>query len=120
MDENRQNAYRFLLYWATLDIRPLLSFPHWKWCGLNPSRWQRQFRRVRLCGAIAEWLHNMAQYSGNSFGSGNGFKQFDEQRFWREHERLCQHYPEAGMERYQDLFERRLTELQTGKWPNPD
>ncbi len=114
MDENRQNAYRFLLYQAMLDIRPLRSFPHGRWCGLNPLRWRRQFRRVRLCGAVAEWLHNMAQYSGN------GFERFDEERFWRDYERLCKRFAQMGVERYQDMFERRLVELETGKWPNPE
>jgi len=35
VDEQRQNAYRFLLYWAMLDIRPLQYFLHRDvWLGL--------------------------------------------------------------------------------------
>lgn len=112
MDENRQNAYRFLLYQATLDIRPLSSFAGWRWELLNPVRWRWHLRRVRLAGEIAEWLHNMAEFSGN------GFERFDEERFWREYERLRERFPFMGAGRYQDMFERRLVELQTGKWPN--
>jgi S-adenosylmethionine:diacylglycerol 3-amino-3-carboxypropyl transferase len=114
VDEQRQNAYRFLLYQAMLEIRPLQYFSHRQWWGLSPVYWRRQFQRVRVAGALAEWLHNMAQFSGN------GFQRFDEQRFWQEYERLCKQYPGFGLERYQDLFERKLVELRTGKWPNPD
>jgi len=114
VDEQRRNAYRFLLYQAMVDIRPLQYFLRPKWWAPNPLHWRRQFQRVRVAGAVAEWLHNMAWFAGYEFQG------FDEQRFWREHERLCGRYPAGGFERYQDLFERRLVELRTGKWPNPE
>ena len=114
MDEQRQNAYRFLLYWAMVEIRPLQYFLRWNWWDLNPLHWRHQLQRVAMAGALAEWLHNMARFAGYEF------ERFDEQRFWQDYKRLCDRYPDGGFERYQDLFGRRLVELRTGKWPNPE
>ena len=39
MDDHRKNAYRYLLYWAMLDIRPI-AWLRWfhGWRVLNPFR----------------------------------------------------------------------------------
>ena len=103
MDEQRKHAYRWLLYWAMLDIRPL------RWIGggwrqrLNPFCWWSQSRQVRCAGAIAEWLHNLAIYSTLDFA------RFDEERFWRDYQWMLEKDPGAGLERYRTEFERRAS-----------
>lgn len=103
MDERRQHAYRWLLYWAMLDIRPL------RWDGggwrqrLNPFGWWSCSRQVRCAGALAEWLHNLALYSSVHFA------QFDEDKFWRDYQWLLDKNPGCGLERYRSEFERRAT-----------
>lgn len=101
MDEQRKHAYRWLLYWAMLDLRPL------RWAGggwrqrLNPLCWWSNSRRVRVAGGIAEWLHNLALFSALDFA------RFDEERFWLDYQWLLDQHPGAGLERYRTEFERR-------------
>ena len=103
MDEQRKHAYRWLLYWAMLDIRPL------RWIGggwrqrLNPFCWWSSSRQVRVAGAIAEWLHNLAIYSVLDFA------RFDEEKFWRDYQWMLDNNPGAGLERYRAEFERRAS-----------
>lgn len=109
MDQHRKYAYRYLLYWAMLDIRPI----RWPALGLrriNPLFWRRHIRDVRQRGQIAEWLHNMAAFSCRDFSD------FDEQRFWSEYDRLLVRCP--GLSHYRSIFENALTESQTGHWPS--
>ena len=102
MDESRQNAYRYLLYWAICDIRQVawLRFRWW-----NPLSWSRNQRRVRIAGETANWLHNLALYASLDFES------FDEGRFWVDGERLKKLAPQCVENRYQHIFEHRLAEL---------
>jgi hypothetical protein len=103
VDERRKHAYRWLLYWAMLDIRPLRYIgTRWRQ-RLNPFCWRSQSRQVRVAGAIAEWLHNLAIYSALDFA------QFDEDRFWRDYQWMLDNNPEVGLERYRAEFERRAT-----------
>jgi hypothetical protein len=101
VDERRKNAYRWLLYWAMLDIRGL------QWAGnrwrhrLNPLCWWSNSREVRTAGAIADWLHNLALFSALDFA------RFDEEYFWRDYQRLLGHHPGARLEHYRTEFERR-------------
>ncbi len=109
MDEHRKYAYRFLLYWAMLDIRPIAWLPHrGQW--FSPFFWQRHIRRVRALGELAEWLHNMASFSKRDFAG------FDEKWFWDDFERLRAKHPE--FQYYRSLFQNALTESQTGRWPS--
>ena len=100
VDEQRKQAYRWLLYWATLEIRPL------RWIGqswrdwLNPMRWLHYSRRVRMSGALADWLHNLAMFSALDFHD------FDEERFWRDYEWFEKNYPSVRMVNYRDEFSR--------------
>ena len=101
MEQQRKHAYRYLLYQATLDIRPL-AWLRWDWYRFwNPLHRRREWRRIRCAGAIADWLHNLALFSALDFG------RFDEEWFWRDFEKLRASYPEFGLERYRDLFDRR-------------
>jgi len=99
MDEQRKNAYRYLLYWAMLDIRAIA------WLRLrNPFRWPGEIRRIRRAGALADWLHNLA------FFSSRDFMHFDEDWFWRDGRSLEAHYPSIDLAGYQRIFEERLAE----------
>ena len=109
MDEHQKYAYRYLLYWATLDIRPIAWLPH-RGHWFSPFFWVRHIRRVRALGELAEWLHNMAAFSGRDFAG------FDEQRFWQEFERFRAAHPDFKY--YRSLFENALTESRTGRWPS--
>ena len=99
MDEQRKHAYRYLLYRAMLDIRPLA----WVKRSWNPLAWGQTRRRIRCAGAIAEWLHNLALFSVLDFA------RFDEERFWRDYQWMLDRNPEFGLERYRTECERRIT-----------
>lgn len=72
-----------------LDIRPLLWMT-------DP----REHDRARISGAIADWLHNLAQFSYLDF------RDFDEHQFWREYCSLVERFPNAAFEHYKTQFER--------------
>jgi hypothetical protein len=100
MTEQRKNAYRYLLYWAMLDIRnkcqPRL---HESW---NPLVWHKQYWQSRAAGGIADWLHNLALYAANDFCG------FDEDWFWREYKHLSNGSPDVDFKHYQTVFESRI------------
>lgn len=101
MDERRKHAYRFLLYWAMLDIRPITWLPR-SWFKLfSPMFWVRDMRRVRQAGAIGDWMHNLALFSSLDFNN------FDEEWFWRDFQSLSERYP---VSQYRSVFEQRLYE----------
>ncbi len=100
MDEQRKYAYRYLLYRAMLDIRPLQEFGGRGWRAWNPIHWRREARRVRWAGALANWLHNLALYSAHDF------RGFSEEWFWRDFESVRSRFPEYEMEMYLEEFER--------------
>ena len=108
MDQHRKYAYRFLLYWAMLDIRLNRWGPRGICC-VNPFFWKKHIREIRQRGQIAEWLHNMAAFSCRDF------KGFNEQRFWSEYDRLIVSCP--SFKYYRSIFENALIESQTGRWP---
>src|SRR5687767_8111029 len=83
-----------------LDIRSI----QWiGWRTWNPIHWQRESRRVRWAGAIANWLHNLALYSSHDFLG------FNEEWFWRDFESVRLQFPEFGMDRYREMFEQRAS-----------
>jgi hypothetical protein len=98
VDEQRKHAYRYLLYWAMLEIRQLGWLCWGRFRAWNPFYWRREGRRIRCAGAIADWLHNLA------FFSSVNFQGFNEEWFWRDFERVRTDYPEFGLERYRGLF----------------
>jgi hypothetical protein len=89
MEEHRKKTYQYLLYQAMLDIRniEMFDFP------CEPDK----LRQVRLAGAIANWLHNLADFASRDFEG------FNETWFWKEHEFYCSQFPEIAS--YRDLFE---------------
>lgn len=97
MPPRRQNAYRQLLHTAMLDIR-LIEHQPATW---NPFKRRRLRRQVKRAGAIAQWLHSMAQFAAFDFEG------FDEDRFWTEYEQLAARHPEVG--HYRIFFEALAT-----------
>lgn len=99
MDQRRKMAYRYLLYRATLDIRPLA----WRRIGLfNLFDWRWTWMQVRRAGVIADLLHNLA------FFSAVEFEHFDEDRFWHDLRHYDERYPDFQLSQYQELFQREL------------
>lgn len=96
MDENRKNAYRYLLYWATLEIRRL----GWSDESDQPDRVLAQYHYSRRAGRLANWLHNLA------LSSSHDFIGFDEDEFWRKYKRFKSAFPNSFD--YDDLFEEEL------------
>ena len=86
MDENRKDAYRYLLYRAMLDIRKL----------------QREdpVYTPMVMAELANWLHSLAYFSCIEF---DGFK---EDMFWRRGY-FSTNYPDIYSE-YRQLFTARL------------
>ncbi|MEI6232574.1 MAG: hypothetical protein WCT04_05950 [Planctomycetota bacterium] len=109
MDDNRKNAYRYLIYWAMLDIRPIEWITHRPFYLLNPFALWSALRRVSRAGAIACWLHNLAA------ASAMDFKGFDEGWFWREYEQRNREV--GGLSHYRTIFDQRLEELKQPKQP---
>lgn len=103
MDDNRKRAYRWILYQALLDIRPLQWLePRW-YARINPFYWHRYRQAVRRAGAIANWLHNLALYSAIDF------EHFDEERFWTDYRSTLGRYSGTCVAHYRAAFERELT-----------
>ncbi len=103
MNEQRKRAYRWLLYRAMLNIRLIQWAGGGWWQRLNPLCWWSNSRRVRVAGAVADWLHNLALYSALDF------ERFDEEWFWQDYQRLLDRYPGAGLEWYRADFEREVS-----------
>lgn len=102
MDDHRKRAYRYLLYWAMLEIRPIAWLRLRTLRLLNPWHWRNEVRRIRGAGAIADWLHNLALFSALDFA------RFDEARFWGELDDLIRRHPEYELGHYRNLFEQEL------------
>ena len=102
MDEMRKRAYRYLLYRAMLDIRPMAWSPVRFVRLLNPFLRHREVARIRRTGVIADWLHNLAAFSAHDFDG------FDEQWFWPEYESFEKANPEFQLSHFKGVFERVL------------
>jgi len=103
MDEQRKQAYRYLLYQAMLDIRPILWMRFGIFRFLNPFSRRDASLRAHRAGAIADWLHNLA------FFSAIDFERFDEDWFWRDFQNCQDRHPDFHLAHYKDVFERELT-----------
>ena len=102
MDEQRKNAYRYLLYWAMLSIRSLGWMSRGWFKAWNPFYWRREGQRIRYSGAVADWLYHMA------FFATIDFKGFNEALFWRDFERLRSNYPQFDVEIYRTIFDETI------------
>jgi len=97
VNEQTKTAYRHLLYVAMLAIRNDCQSRGRE--SANPFEWRRQYRRSRVAGATADWLHNLAQFSSLDF------VRFDEHQFWSEHTHLCRRFSGERLERYREIFD---------------
>jgi hypothetical protein len=74
---------------------------------LNPFAWRPMVQSVRRADAVADWLHNLADFSADDFVG------FDEEQFWREfryvHER---HGGTRFSVNYKEIFDLLLS----GNW----
>ena len=104
MDDARKYAYRMLLYRAMLQIRMIQWAKH-RWLQL-PSVWRQQARAVKAAGAVADWLHNLANYSSADFEG------FEEALFWSDFESLVSNFPEVAY--YKAHFDGAVRELESG------
>lgn len=111
MDDERQNAYRYLLYQATLDIR-MTAWQEFRWW--SPLGFYRSLRAARFAGHLADAMHNLAMYSSI------GFDKFDEGLFWERMEYLCSEFPDFAslVGRYRHRFEMLLFESEFGREPD--
>lgn len=104
LSDAERTAYRSLLYDAMLDIRNLCQ-PRSQ-VSRNPLIWHRQYHQGRVAGALADWLHNLAQYAATDFRS------FDTDWFWQEYVGVCRDYPDlVGSGKWIDFrgrYERHL------------
>src|SRR4051794_41913982 len=100
--ERRKQAYREILYWAILHLRRLAWIGPTRFQSWNPWFWRRVFHRIRYCGRVADWLHNLAQFSALDFDN------FDEDWFWREWENLAERYPDLS--EFRSHFDRVIAE----------
>src|ERR1035441_5645090 len=94
LSDAEKKAYRNLLYWAMLDIRMLCQSRGRE--SRNPLVIWRQYRRGRLAGSLADWLHNLAQHAATDFDT------FDTEWFWREYDGLQQRYSETRSGQWMD------------------
>lgn len=106
LSDIEKSAYRNLLYHAMLDIRNLCQSRGSE--SRNPLEIWRQYRQSRLAGALADWLHNLAQHAATDL------KNFDTEWFWREYESLCKRFKEVRTGEwmdYRERYERHLAEI---------
>jgi hypothetical protein len=101
MDEQRKYAYRQLLYCAMLDIRIYCQSRGRP--SRNPFTWYRQYQHSRIAGAIADWLHNLADQA-----SREDFAGFSEDGFWQTHAHFCRRFPDGSFAVYRQRFDQYL------------
>ena len=103
MEEKRKIAYRYLLYHAMLDIRPIGWMPITVLQLLNPLGWKTFRQRIRRAGIVADWLHNLALFllwtSSASMRNGSG-ESFKSSR---------RRHPDISVASYREIFERELS-----------
>jgi hypothetical protein len=106
LSDAEKSAYRNLLYHAMLDVRMLCQSRGRE--TRNPIKIWQQYKRSRLAGALADWLHNLAQHAATDFNS------FDTEWFWREYDGLTQLYSEVKTHQWMDYrarYEEHLSKL---------
>ena len=107
MKKARQQSYAFLVYWGMLEIRRIQRAfkPYPKWRIVDPRFWLSELRLVRYSGALAEALHNLAQFVSSDFEG------FDEDRFWSEMADLNEKFSDLARD-FRMLFDMRLQEIE--------
>ena len=105
MDNDRKNAYRWLLYHGMLEIRShqvqMIQGSRWRF--LNPFYLRRCMNYVQRSHAITEALHNLALFASKDFC---GFK---EDHFWKGIDSL-KLFPAYWATDFRMEFHRKLSE----------
>ncbi|WP_139925745.1 hypothetical protein [Hymenobacter sp. DG01] len=100
MQDNRKNAYRYLLYHFLIEIRttPTPAQP-----------WQRATEHIAYhsyyAGAVAYQLHNLA------LAAASDFLGFDEEQFWNGLESFSANNPALPLSHYRMIFDNRVKQL---------
>ena len=100
MSVKRKEAYRYILYWAFIEIRPI------QWYFTDFKTWFRPLRAfsyIREVGALSDWFHNLALFSSLEFEG------FNEEAFWEQGKYFSGKYPET-YSRYENLFNQILND----------
>ncbi len=105
MEKARAKAYRYIIYSGLLDIRGLTWYAWDKKEKWNPFFLFCAVYKIRAKGAIAEWLHNLGQFSANDF------VRFDEDWFWKEYDQMKIKYRKYWHADYHKIFESQLSEF---------
>lgn len=79
MTEERKSLYRKLIYAALIDLRGHSYEFGWQKLG--------QENVLKFVNETTDWLHNLAFYSSQDF------KDFDQERFWRDYQAFREQYP---------------------------
>src|SRR4051812_22921992 len=106
MDAMRAKAYRYIIYWALLEIRGLSWFAWRTRDRWNPFFLMRSIPYIRASGAVAEWLHNIAHFSANDFAG------FEETWFWSEYDGMRAKHGSLWRYDYRKIFDEHLAGLQ--------
>jgi hypothetical protein len=111
LDEEKKNAYRWLLHMGMLEIRMQGWRMHrcFGWRMLNPFNWRRVRSHAQIATDVADALHNLGWFAAEDF------RRFDDDLFWEDMERLKRAHPDSVD--YRALFEGRLEELREGRKP---
>ncbi len=68
----------------------------------DPAGWKAQYERSRIAGAIAYWLHNLADQASRDFSG------FTEEGFWQQHADYCRRFPDGSFDVYRKRFDQYL------------
>ena len=98
-----------MLYEAMLMLRADPAWPVWGWRRLSWFAWRRARYQAVLRATIADWLHNLADYSARDF------KGFSESAFWHEGQQLRRRFPE--LDRLKRHYDCKLAQIRSGEWP---
>lgn len=99
MNDAKKVAYRHLIYVTCLSIRGYTNRARLNW---NPRTWFTYQYHNQIIDALINWLHNLAAFSSWDF------RDFEEERFWREHDQLCSRFPGERFQRFREIFDMHL------------
>lgn len=102
MDDNRKNAYRYLLYYFLIEIRTIPT-PSQTIAHDSDALTLHSY----YAGAVAYQLHNFALVCANDF------RGFDEGQFWAGIQHFSINNPKININHYQKVFDDRLVELES-------
>jgi hypothetical protein len=100
MEENKKNAYRYLLYHFLLEIRTVPTPAQSRTESPTELTYHSYY-----AGAVAYQLHNLA------LAASTNFESFDEKLFWSGLKIFSINNPMIDLTHYHKVFDIRLAEL---------